>query len=316
VNGINVFTGKSQLIRVNTQSGKYHRRSESFPVAFLGNNADWIVQIKDALISDLSFQDHIFDKPTIFNGWYADYDSGDEFGYFIAKFREWTTPNQVEWEDYVPFLFVRSIIDKIFQPLGYQIESTFLDSDFFKKLIIPVPLRSYGDEFAQNEINCFVSRATPLQTFNQLDNKRVRYNDDSTGVNFDNGNNYNTTGSFYTIPFTGEYKVNALITISGLTGTPPVGSATLEIRQNGTTVLASTTGINLNTASSAFVSLNTTFLAADVGTSLSVWLITPDGGLGGGGSYSFSVGGSFEVLYQVSDPALGFQVFFDLLLGS
>jgi len=312
-NGFPVLYGRAQLMPVPGISGKYQRRAKSYPVAFYGNNADWFVQIKGKLLSDYEYVDHIYDIPTVGNGFYADYDSGDEFGYCLIKWKEWDTAGQVGWSEFTPFIFIRSFIDKIFSDLGYTLVSSFFNLPFFKRLIMPIPLKPYDAEFSEENINCQVER-TPAQVFTQLSNAKVQYNDDSNGTNFDDGNNFNTGTNDYTIPFSGFYNITGGINISGFSGAPAVGNCLLEVRKNGV-VIATTSGINLNTASVASVNFSGVFLGADVGQAVNIFLITPDGGLGGGGSYTVNITGLFTVQYISTGPQLGFQVLFPLLFG-
>lgn len=312
-NGFPVLYGRAQLMPLNGISGQYRRKAKTYPVAFYGNNADWFVQIKGKLLSDYSFTNHIYDIPTVGNGFVADYDSGDEFGYCLIKWKEWNTAGQVGWDEFTPFIFIRTFIDKIFADLGLTLVSSFFNLPFFKRLIMPIPLKPYDAEFSEENINCQAER-TPAQVFTQLSNAKVQYNDDSTGTNYDDGNNFNTGSNSYTIPFSGFYNITGQINISGFSGAPAVGNCVLYIRKNGVTI-ASTSGINLNTAAVASVTFSGVMLGADVGQVVDVFLQTPDGGLGGGGSYTVNITGLFTVQYVSTGPQLGFQVIFPLLFG-
>jgi ribosomal protein S8 len=47
--------------------------------------------------------------------------------------------------DYIPCLFVKNIWDKIFQSEGYKVESEFCNSEFFRRLVVPLNFERTGE---------------------------------------------------------------------------------------------------------------------------------------------------------------------------
>lgn len=137
---------------------------------FLADNMDWADKIKSKELKDLVFSStsyssypiteavstgYIFENPHGFDGnspnqnphSYAQYvKNHDKIVYPLLSMGEGDSiKNQVVESDFAPCLYVKNIWDKIFQAQGYNVESTFCDSDFFKSLIMPLIFEKKGD---------------------------------------------------------------------------------------------------------------------------------------------------------------------------
>lgn len=66
--------------------------------------------------------------------------------------------------DYIPCLFVKNIWDKIFQSEGYTVESEFCNSEFFRRLVVPLNFERTGemidDKFGKIESTSYDEKAT------------------------------------------------------------------------------------------------------------------------------------------------------------
>ena len=106
--------------------------------AIFGELSGFIAQIGNGKLEELDFSDynHTYTRDNIVNSW----DNTDGDGYYYPLIDHGTYSQDKKSYDYRTFrpaLFVKEYIDKIFEAGGYTYESTFLNSNFFKRLIIP-----------------------------------------------------------------------------------------------------------------------------------------------------------------------------------
>jgi hypothetical protein len=127
---------------IETQSGR------EYELLFFGNNYAWIKGFRDINIRDLDFSsdNHTWNKSTVEASWGsvgAPADSDDRsYVYPVINYGEFGNFG-VGVEDLRPAVFIKSILDKSFEVAldstveKYNVESTFLDSTYFKRLIMP-----------------------------------------------------------------------------------------------------------------------------------------------------------------------------------
>jgi hypothetical protein len=125
--GVTLFKGQAELQSSPLQSDRYRFRSKEYKVDLYGNNADWALLLQDARLSDYEYNNQIYNQSTIVNGWYADYPS-DDGGFTVVKWKEWEKPGKVKLEELTPFVFIRTILDKAFQSIGYRIIHCLTDT--------------------------------------------------------------------------------------------------------------------------------------------------------------------------------------------
>ena len=212
--GINILSGQCELQSGVLMSDRYRFKGRSYKVDLYGNNADWTIRLKDVFLRDLAFADVIYDTAAVLSGWTATYDNGDYHGFTLIKWKEWNVPGEVGIDEFTPFLFIRSIIDKAFDLIGYTIQSDFLDSDVFKRLILPLPIVTrYPEEFSADYIN--VSLEEPGTIVPSISNTYVFPNYSQPNL----GTPYNTATGFYVVPFTGYYEFSISGTVTSASGT-------------------------------------------------------------------------------------------------
>jgi hypothetical protein len=190
-----------------------------------GETADLFTNIKDLKLSDLDFSEynHVLNRTNVINSWDTEIivdGTGVTFekgrGYVYAQMfpkRETKGYNSNEWSvaDHTPCLYAKTVVDKIFENQGYRYTGdSFFNSTRFKNLIIPYTNYGFKVTDAQVEDRMFkasVTGATTLTSsgFGQVGDIFPASND-STGGNFDNGGNYNTTTYKYTAPKSGAYE--------------------------------------------------------------------------------------------------------------
>ena len=114
--------------------------------AVFGELGGFIASIGNGKLEELDFSDydHTYNRTSIVNSWdtingsgyyyplidYGTHSSADIYGIVKAKV-------DYNYLTFRPALYVKEYMDKIFSAGGYTYESTFFDSAFFKKLIIP-----------------------------------------------------------------------------------------------------------------------------------------------------------------------------------
>lgn len=212
--GIQILSGQAQLQSGVLMSDRYRFKGRSYKVDLYGNNADWTLRLKDVFLRDLPFTDTVYDSANVLLGWVANYDLGDYYGFTLIKWKEWNVPGEVGKDEFTPFLFIRSIIDRAFDLIGYTIESDFLNSDVFKRLILPLPMIArYPEQFSADYIN--VSLEEPGTIVPSISNTYVFPNYSQPNL----GTPYNTATGFYVVPFTGYYEFSISGTVTSASGT-------------------------------------------------------------------------------------------------
>ena len=114
--------------------------------AVFGELGGFIASIGNGKLEELDFSDydHVYNRAAIVGSWdtingsgyyyplidYGTHSSADIYGIVKAKV-------DYNYLTFRPALYAKEYIDKIFSAGGYTYESTFLNSSFFKKLIIP-----------------------------------------------------------------------------------------------------------------------------------------------------------------------------------
>jgi hypothetical protein len=234
--GINILAGQCELQSGVLMSDRYRFKARTYKVDLYGNNADWTIRLKDVFLRDLDFADVIYDTAAVLSGWTAEYDNGDYHGFTLIKWKEWNTPGEIGIDEFTPFLFIRSIIDKAFDLIGYTIQSDFLNTDVFKRLILPMPMvERYPEQFSEDYMNVQLSQ--PPINANVNGNAYVFPNYVQPNL----ATPYNVATGFYVAPFTGYYLVSVSAQVVNTVGTY---SLTMGATINGGTQYINLQGID------------------------------------------------------------------------
>ena len=130
--GIIAIDGYCQLKAISNVDGLIN-----YEIQATGKIGDLFEKIRDKYLQDLDLSslDHSWTETNIVNSWsdtigqgyvYPMIDLGGRTRYDI-----WTT------KDFKPSIYLKQYIDKILSEAGYTYDSTFLNSDLFKRLIVP-----------------------------------------------------------------------------------------------------------------------------------------------------------------------------------
>jgi hypothetical protein len=243
-----------------------------------GQTADLFTNIKDLKLSDLDFSEynHVLNRTNVINSWDTEIivdGTGVRFekgrGYVYSQMfpkRETKGYNSNEWSvaDHTPCLYAKTVVDKIFENQGYRYTGdSFFNSVRFKNLIIPYTNYGFKVTDAQVEDRMFRAQLTGVTTLDMTTLGQpgdiFPASNDSTGGNFDNGGNYNTTTYKYIVPASGLYDFNVYIdgafNFTETDGQPVFASFGLLVNGVLKEVINYTTTIQSNQA--AFDQLNT-----------------------------------------------------------
>ncbi len=183
--GITAIDGYCQLKAISNVDGLIN-----YQIQATGKIGDLFEKIRDKYLTDLDLSslDHTWNKNNIEDSWvatigqgyvYPMIDIGGRSNYFV-----WTT------EDFKPAIYLKEYIDSIFEEAGYTYESTFLNSDTFKRLIIPygsgkILLDNASILCKEFNINKSGTQTVNCQDFSDLsnsDNSILIFNDLGTGI--------------------------------------------------------------------------------------------------------------------------------------
>jgi len=295
--GVQIISGQAELQSAVLMSDRYRFKARNYKVELYGINADWTIRLKDLRIRDLDFPIFVYDSSAVLQGWNAEYDSNDEYGFTLVKFKEWNVAGEVGIDEFTPFLFIKTILVKAFDTIGYNINSNFFETDVFKRLIMPLPLPDrYPEEFSQDYINVLL--VEPGTTTPPTADLFYLF----PGVTQPNLTTpYNAATGFYVCPFTGYYEVSLTANIVSASGTYLFNIVAI-LDSDPTGAINNQGGINFGTLLSPASGSNTGSLTYNVvylqaGTTIS--LLNNFGGTDPTNVYSFtmSIVGEAEITF-------------------
>lgn len=222
----------------------------SYNATIHGQTADLFTSLENAKLSDLNFSEynHTMNITNVIDSWDSQiYINSTLTSFEYGRGYVWMQPlpkhnvDKVDrWrvDDHIPALYAKTVVDKIFDGLGYTYTTdSFFNTDRFKRLVIPY---QYGALAASGVTDrLFQAQFTTGVTLNTTD--VLPFGNDSTGGNFDNGNNWDATGYTYTAPDTAAYNFTITLERVGSSGSIDV---VLDIVKNGQSVSSMTVPIS------------------------------------------------------------------------
>jgi len=209
---------------------------DSYELVFFGNNIDWVKGASELKLRNINYRNNTqeYSKSKINTVNASNSDVYDNCYPYISKGgNEDVGSLNAQVRDFYPSFYIRSIIERGLNDLGWNISSSFLESTHIKRLACDL---SPSFTVAEDVIKDSVSRAelTSNLEFGYLDTKIVIFDDDSTPPNEDLNNHYNTSTGKYTLPATGRYNVDYSLKFYnwvGITGT--LVNVTIGVYSNG-----------------------------------------------------------------------------------
>lgn len=215
VDTVPVMEGHLQLLKVNILD----KNNIEYEVAVFGLVANIFAKLGTDELTELDFSayNHVYNATNIVNSWTAPYGYGYVYPMIDYGYNNSSLYNV---NHFYPALYLKEYIDKIFTYAGFTYTSSFLTSDFFRRLIIPFNAEKFKLTDTQVESTKFRSSISADVLLNTWTNTffTIPFDDESSGDNFDNGNNYTNTGSaggntgyLFTAPANGTYNFRAKI---------------------------------------------------------------------------------------------------------
>ena len=221
---------------------------DSYELVFFGNNIDWVKGASELKLRDINYknntQEYSQSKINTVNSSNSDvYDNC--YPYISKGGNEDIGSLNAQVRDFYPAFYLRSIIERGLNDLGWNVSSSFLDlnasisnpiSTHVKRLACDL---SPSFTVAEDVIKDSVSRAelTSNLEFGYQDIKIVIFDDDSTLPNEDLNNHYNTSTGKYRLPATGRYNVDYSLGFFNFVGITGIGvSVTIGLYSDGNLV--------------------------------------------------------------------------------
>ena len=165
-------------------------------------------------------------------------------------------------DDHIPALYAKTVIDKIFDNIGYTYTSdSFFNTDRFKRLVLPYQYGAISESASGATNRLFQAQISGSTTLNAGD--VIPFSNDSTGGNFDNGGNWDNTTYKYTAPASARYSFTIEIELPSNTQLLDVE---LDILVNGSKI----TTAQLYYQANQLVSQDTIILTLQSGDELQV----------------------------------------------
>lgn len=192
-NGDEIFIGKAIPKKGFKKSGK----PSSYEIDAFGNNGDWIIDMKELTLYEVLKKIELtFDKNTIVNSWR--FDGTDESIPFVFAPVKYASPMDLDAGDDKNYHIksMRPSISKFFtiywafQMFGYQLKSSFLDSSFYRRQVMPWTFGSFlSSEGTKYDIHTFLAKSTEERRFEEMDDfVDLNVLDTPTPPCFDNNN--------------------------------------------------------------------------------------------------------------------------------
>jgi hypothetical protein len=236
VDEVTVLRGNMRIARVRIMDG----HKIEYDLEITGHVGSLFTAMGDLELTDLDFSqyDHIYNYINQQNSWDTsikvnDVDTAFQLGrgYVYPLIEYGLDPARVNYyhDNIYPALYVKTILDALFQQINFTYESDFFNSDFFKRLIFVYS----GDSFrlsndtvlarifkASTNVDYVYSvpiantnNVTVNQNLSLNEYKRVQFQNDSTGGNSDAGNQWNTSTSGGIVAQSGYYNISAQLEI-------------------------------------------------------------------------------------------------------
>ena len=204
-----VFQGYLQLEKINKFfDNTNYSLSVNYEVKIYEITADFFNKIKASKLEDLDYskQSHQFYLSAITQSYNHTYLDHYTYPLLFKKNDGTVTGDTRLVNDFRPAIYIKSIFDKIFFNAGYSYESNFLNSDFFKNLIV------LGGNDVIQEDTTLVDRQIKLRRNTSLIYE-IRYDKENSKIDFLN-NEY-----LYQYPpdLILKYKLNTSSDIENLT---------------------------------------------------------------------------------------------------
>jgi hypothetical protein len=251
--GAEVFKGNLVLNEVVTDGAS----NTNYSVSIVNQSVDFANLIRDQYISQLDFSDynHAYTTTNITASWetssffggdvyypLVDYglDGTDpnikslEFGGTVGKVDNSVTPLRVE--QFKPAIRVKTIVDKIFESVGYEYSSSFFDSSEFQDIyFLTTPNDKLGIVSKQAQDAGFSATKSTQQGFTGTTQAKLAFGTDI----YDPINQWDTSTSTFTVFNAGTYAFQSSLRFFKTLSNEQDADFEFQLIKNGTILLAS-----------------------------------------------------------------------------
>src|SRR3990167_11060425 len=206
---VEVMRGYMRLMKIIQRGNNEY----DYEVTVIGNTASLFKDVggDEMTVLNLARLDHVYNKTNIVASWSATVGEGYLYP-MMDNGNFQPNSNAFMVSHWLPAIYVKEYIYRIFEYYGYQYSSAFFTSNFFKRLIIPLisdMLRYNAAEITSREFR--VSRETSVQTITQPDLidgalAYLDFNNDSTSPNVNPGGLYSLASDRFTVVEAGFYS--------------------------------------------------------------------------------------------------------------
>lgn len=232
------YKGLARLVNTKGTDDCFRCVPFDYELELLLDSSTWIKELEGCLVSDLIDEVVTYISSTISLGTLSEPDIRN-YGFGFIKYREWAntrtvsetnpttgaTENRVletpSFFDTTPLYYIRPLIKEAFRKIGYTVKSEFIDSEFFKRLVLPLYLpeklpQAYSDDY----LNTSVITSQPVLIDNTFPGPGDLLPLDTITVAPNIGTPFNVTTFEYTVPTAGYYELCLKIQFdSTVTGT-------------------------------------------------------------------------------------------------
>tara|TARA_B100001778_G_C18605458_1_gene639560 strand:+ start:17718 stop:20030 length:2313 start_codon:yes stop_codon:yes gene_type:complete len=222
---------------------------DSFELVFFGNNIDWVKGAADLNVNSIPFtnSEQTYDLPSVksINSDATNIANAKDFAYpYISRGGNQNVP-KLSVNDFTPCFFLEKILLRGFNSLGYNINSTFLNTNSSKGLICDLNSEMRVRQSIIDDSKVKATRTTDLDintNYNPSNTTfKLVFDDDSTGGNEDVNNVYNTTSGAYTADSTGTYQINLRLPHYITSGAFSTGYFYIDVKVGSSTDYLTTT---------------------------------------------------------------------------
>ena len=187
--GITAIDGYCQLKAISNVDGLIN-----YEIQATGKIGNLFEKIRDKYLQDLDLSslDHTWTQSAIVNSWTAAIGQG----YVYPMIDMGGRTNYDQWlpQDFKPAIYVKQYIDSMLSEAGFTYESTFFNSDLFKRLIIPfgsgqILLDNSAIKCREFNVKRTSNQLLPCQNFNDVSNSvnsKLILNNDSSLSGYQN----------------------------------------------------------------------------------------------------------------------------------
>lgn len=245
---IEVFRGYLRLREINVELVN-DTQKVTYDVNLLGDNRDLFGVIADSKLQDLDFSDlnHVYNRVNQKATWLATLGENYVYPLIDYGYNNFLT-NSFNVEHFRPAVFVKEYIDRIFSAVGKTYTSSFFNTTWFKRWIVP----NNGEKFTMSAANLaqyeFYAGDTGLSTANSVSEAlsggefwcgdsispylatyNMKFNDDTTSPFVDTGNRYDPTTGIFTVGQSGNYNIAGKADFEVKFSSVPVGTSTINL---------------------------------------------------------------------------------------